>query len=295
VSDLYLDQVRHVQPARWLPAPKIARLVELPHLPWRLPVVLVEPAAGAYAADVWAPLVGAFAVLATRWARGEWRVPLVLAGLCVAVMPQALHRSDIIHVEFCVTVCVAAGFALAEALAMRLPGPTKHLAIALVAAVVFGPMHSRLHEAQWTPGPALPHGPPPYNGLEETQPFHAEVIAFIASNSGPDEPVFIGNAQHRLLLINEVELYYLSNRTGASRYTQFDPNMTNRREVQERIARELGEKNTRVAVLSDCCVGWEPNQSARPGDSFLDEYLLEHFRLVKRAGPYLLLLRSSPG
>ena len=88
-----------------------------------------------------------------------------------------------------------------------------------------------------------------------------------------------------------MELYYLADRTGATRYMQFDPGLVGRREVQEAMLRELEEVRPTAAVLSRATLPSEPRRGVPPGATLLDDYLATRYRRVGTAGPYVLLER----
>ncbi|MEQ1855168.1 MAG: hypothetical protein ABL963_01795, partial [Longimicrobiales bacterium] len=111
----------------------------------------------------------------------------------------------------------------------------------------------------------------------------------------PGEPIFVGVADHSRIFVSEMDLYFFAERPGATRIMQFDPNMVNREDVQREMVAELEAGQTRVAILSSRYpVMDEPNESARAGSSFLDDYLRADFVVVERAGPYQLLRRRDP-
>jgi hypothetical protein len=134
-----------------------------------------------------------------------------------------------------------------------------------------------------------------YGGLPESSESADQarrtVLSFLDQHGRPGDPIFVGCTDHRFALVSELDLYFLADRTGATRYMHFDPGLIGRREVQEQMARELEEKRPRAAVLSRLSVGAEPNESKRAGSTVLDEYLRSRYRVAGTAGPYLLLLR----
>lgn len=141
--------------------------------------------------------------------------------------------------------------------------------------------------------PAQPRGS---RAPQETDGYRAIAVEFIRTNTAPGEGIFVGTWRHQRPYLNEVALYFLADRPGASRYTQFEPNVISRLAVQREIATELGRKGTRVLVLSSCCSDSnEPNESRRLGSTFLDEYIAAHYRVVGTFGRYAFLVRSSAG
>ena len=119
----------------------------------------------------------------------------------------------------------------------------------------------------------------------------------LISYPGPqsrEKAFFVGNIQHQLVTANDMSLYYLSDRPGVTRYMQFDPNITNRLDVQQRITEDLERKRVRVAVLLiDGGYEVEPNESRISGASWLDEYLGTHYDIVGSAYHYVWLHRRE--
>jgi hypothetical protein len=133
-----------------------------------------------------------------------------------------------------------------------------------------------------------------YGGLPEEVPARKELLEVLRAQTADNEPIFIGLFRHRRVFLNEVDLYFLANRPGATRYMQFDPNMITREDVQRRMIQELEDRHVRLAVLSGRMrLPDEPNESQHEGSGLLDEYLRSRFRLVARTGPYVVLVRND--
>jgi hypothetical protein len=97
----------------------------------------------------------------------------------------------------------------------------------------------------------------------------------------------VGLDDHRRTILNHLLLYFLVGRRGGTRYMQFDPNLTNREDIQATMIRDLQSRQVNWVVLDS---GWarvvEPNESSRPGSQLLDRYLGEHFEPVARFGRF---------
>jgi hypothetical protein len=120
-----------------------------------------------------------------------------------------------------------------------------------------------------------------------------EVLSFVEKNTRPGEPIFVGSVDHRYIFISEMDLYFLADRPGSTRYMHFDPNTVNRADVQKEMIAELERSQLRVAVLSSRDARKEePNESARMGASLLDEHLKAHFDVALRRDPYVVLSRK---
>ena len=119
-----------------------------------------------------------------------------------------------------------------------------------------------------------------------------DVLAFVATHTRPGEPIFVGNNQHRRATFNDLTLYYLAQRPGATRYLQFDPGQVTRVEVQREMIAQLEARRPTVAVLLEGGYSPEPNKSIHPGSSLLDEYVASHYEIADSSGVYRMMLRK---
>src|SRR5262245_31432712 len=86
-----------------------------------------------------------------------------------------------------------------------------------------------------------PHGPPAFPDLARSSgvedPVAAQrhaVLAFLAENGRPGDPLFVGSVDHRFIFVNEMDLYFLADRVGSTRYMQFDPTSSTARTCNAR-------------------------------------------------------------
>jgi hypothetical protein len=289
-QDLYFDQVTHVEPARWFPLPDLIALGPVGSI--RLPACLALSYPAAVVVAFLGPVLALIFVLRLQ-ARGDRRAAAAAGGaLCLAVLAYMLGRSDYTH---CISA-VAPGLAMVGAALETLAVPGRRwlgLMATLGALVTFG-----LPARDLLPGPgawerplfARP-GDPPGGLLQEEFKAKSPIVDFIAANSKPGGPIFIGNVQHERIVFNDVSLYFLTGRPGVTRYLQFDPGIVTREDVQRVIVQDLEARQPPVAVLFDG--GWylEPNRSAVPGSPLLDDYLRAHYAHVATVGHYMLLRR----
>jgi len=264
---------------------------------WKLPLpaFLVERHQGAVVLCLAAPFL-AIAMLARgrRFIANVPAVGLVLV-MSLSVLPQLLGRNDQAHTIGSVTPALILLSALGERMSFRSSALTGRLGWMLGTALLLalpmvkdfhlrGPIHARLDWRSRDGGLAWD---------ERVDPGHSEALKFIAQHSSPDEPIFVGTFEHRWAFVNAADLYFLSDRRGATRYMQFDPGLVTRREVQEEMISQMEQKRTRVVVLSQCCpISEEPNASMAEGSDLLDRYLATRYRLIDQVGVYRLLLRS---
>jgi len=298
-DDLYFDQVRYVMPARTLPFPPLLRLSPLLTLRGRpraiLPVVFVELFPGSVALTFIGPLLAIFVWMVAKPLPARISAAIV-AAVSIAVMPQMLGRTDVAHSLYTV------GPGLASATALVLIGARKPLLapIALLAAgLLFLPGRSRGYVG--LVGLANSDGPPAYPQLRRAADVgdpearsRREVLALVDRETKPAEPIFVGAAQHQQIYVNEMDLYFLADRPGATRYMQFDPNLINREQVQSEMIAQLEAQHVRLAILSTRGMfSNENNDSRKIGSDLLDRYFESHFHVQMRSGPYLVLFRNS--
>jgi hypothetical protein len=227
----------------------------------------------------------------------------MLLALALAVIPQMTGRTDVRHAIYTIGPCLIGLASLAEwsASRIRLPGLGAVPAL-LTAALLVRPMAARLRPLPARlrpppPDPALVIGVPQASGIAEPELSWATdrraLIPVVQRLSGPSDAVYFGTNTHERVTTNETDLYFLTQRRPGTRYTQFDPNMVSRREVQEEMIQQLQERNVSLVVLSPCCVLDEgPQQLILPGSHLLDEYIASHFHEVQRVGQYSVRVRK---
>jgi hypothetical protein len=279
LHDVLVDQVRYVQPARLTPLPA----------EWWMPKV--------FEASVLFTLIAPLVALAMLFF-DEWSSTTAFVGaLSLAVLPQMLGRTEMFHSLYTVTPALILLVALIERLFARgatmFGGPLwAILAIAYLVIPTTQHLARDLRAPRWRVDDER-YCDLPERDLESARA-RQEVLDFVHQNTSPGEPIFVGLKDHRIVLGNEMELYFLADRPGATRYMQFDPNMTNRLEEQQSMIADFERARLRVAILTDPIYdNIEPNQSSIPGADLLDRYFAENFRVVEEVGHYRLLLRRT--
>lgn len=297
IYDLALDQIRHVQPGRLLPVPWLLAMTE-PHGPWSvksaLPAMFHEQLEGAMLFVFVGPFAFAAALLAARRLGLDRPIVCTVGALALATLPQTLGRTDMHHAIYGIVAPVILLWCLAEALAAKLPKPALLLPMVPVLIFLSYPARSAITmRVRITPVEPLMQNPRGKGAIGFE--IRDELVQAIQSRTQPGEPIFVGLTDHRRTVANELDLYWLSERPGSTRYLQFDPNLTNREDVQEQMIRELEMKGTRLLVLSKKYTDREePNQSAIYRSALLDAYFALNFHRVQQLNETYSIWMRNP-
>lgn len=291
VHDLAIDQSRYVLPARGLPMPTLTGFKVMEGLPFSVPrtVAFFE---GAVFLTLAAPMFAVLAVVFPGRQGTPGRVgAAVLGALAIGVTPQMLGRTDHHHAVYTVTPALV----LLGAWVSRWDRKAVWNAVwaAFVAFVVFYNWREFSKSA-----PTTPREQPGFERASGREVFfmnaRQDIQRFVNENSRPGDPIYVGLLNHGFVFISEIDQYFLYERTGGTRYMQFDPNVVNRLDVQQRMAEEIKARNVRVVILSGMFArSSEPNDSRNEGAHFLDEYLRANYHVVKVVSPYVMMLRNE--
>lgn len=118
---------------------------------------------------------------------------------------------------------------------------------------------------------------------------YENLIAKIQRRTEPGERIFVGNARHDQIFINDAMLYFLSDRLPATRIHELHHGLaTTTTTVQRQIIEQLEDNKVRLVVLRDEGE-LDPRCLPLPPDAtVLDDYLREHFAPVAQYGRYEL-------
>lgn len=297
--DLYFDQVGRTMPARVLPIPPLVALGTPRWSPISLPAFAYLPFPSSVVLTLLGPALALGALLWPRGAGLKERTHLIgPAALSIAVLPQMLGRTDIAHAVFAVTPALIASAVWLIGGRERRWNAARAWGLALLgAAALYLPLHDELSVDE--PQKAQPYRKDmPRAGRTVVSASRARAVAFVRKHTGPDDPIFVGLTDHRWTRKNDMDLYFLSDRVGATRYMQFDPNLANHEDIQRLMIADLERTRPKVAILAPAKKSSEPNESRNAGSTLLDDYLRTHYREKGRAGSLQLMLRrkvpSSP-
>jgi len=224
-----------------------------------------------------------------------------LGVLCVSLLGYARVRSDMAHI---VPAWIPA-LTLFVALATRLAGPAAVRWLRVTAVTVVGLVFvvpslwlKLLVGAHALFGPPMSASDlPRARGLVMSTALASlgtaarEVQAVVPAG----EPIFVGNARHDRIVLNDVMFYFLAERPSATRYHELHPGVATRHDVQLEIAGELERRRVRWVVL-------RRDRRVEPGGELfntpegaheLDRYIRATFVPVRELGSYSLWQRRA--
>ncbi|MCC6850172.1 MAG: hypothetical protein IT294_16875 [Deltaproteobacteria bacterium] len=289
LHDLLLDQVWYVAPGRALPLPRSLQFSRVHgafgfvRLPGRFPVSCLL--------TLGAPLCAAVGItFARRW-RLDRRALLTLGVCALAVLPQLLNRSDVIHAAMTVTPGIVLAAAFLERLARRFRPVVWALAACALLGAVGWARDSRARPPSFDAARSVARAAPvPSRDAAARR----RVVDFVAAHSRPGDPIFVGCGDHRRVILNDADLYFLADRPSATRFVQFDPDLVTRADVQRAMIAELEARRPPIVILRTAGCWWfEPNRSSATGAALLDEYLRRHYADALSAEPFRVSTRRA--
>lgn len=120
-------------------------------------------------------------------------------------------------------------------------------------------------------------------------------VAVIRQATDPETSVFVALVSNRYTTGNAMLAYFLTDRPPGSRWTMFNPGVTNTDATQSMIVADLEASRTNVMILDvwGADVFEESNDSRIPGSTILDRYLDAQFRTWCDFGAYRVAVRTS--
>jgi hypothetical protein len=289
IRDLYTEQ-KAVLLARSLPYPNL-----LAWAPWKrgisLPVILDRPfESGFFLISFIVPLFSFYRIQAAKKDLVTCMPLIIVFLIWLATLPQMCGRTDSGHVMNVITpslIILSAFIANFWQADKKLIFCASLVLLILVITPLVTSFHWKEIKPQAIVGNSLPHlFPLP----DEDWVDRSQVLKMIEERSGPKDPIYVGLWDHRKFLINEVDWYFFSERLGATRFLQFDPNLVNRADIQTEMIDSLEKSRPKVVVLANVPVWDEPNFSQVVGSDLLDHYFEAHYRLLETIGRYKVLI-----
>lgn len=123
----------------------------------------------------------------------------------------------------------------------------------------------------------------------------SDAAAYVARETGRGEPIFVGLTDNRFTFNNPLIAYYLADRPAGTRYTMYNPGVTNTEPTQAVMVAELEASRTRYLILDRENAGThDEGLGAVPGSTTLDSYIATHFAVARDFGPIVVMVRSGP-
>jgi hypothetical protein len=111
-------------------------------------------------------------------------------------------------------------------------------------------------------------------------------IEFITHHTGPDQPIYVGLIEHQKIFAADNILYFATLRLPATKWSELDPDLESRYDVQAQMVQEL-ETNAAPYIVLDSEFEEidEPNDSSkRSGVTLLDDYIRSKYEQVEGYG-----------
>jgi hypothetical protein len=120
--------------------------------------------------------------------------------------------------------------------------------------------------------------------LSETD--RVRVIEYISSHTTPDQFIYVGLRQHTKIFANDNLIYFATQRLPATRWSELDPDLESRYDVQTEMVHEFETKPVPFIVLdSEFESINEPNDSSKSsGVTLLDDYIRSKYDQVESFG-----------
>jgi hypothetical protein len=124
---------------------------------------------------------------------------------------------------------------------------------------------------------------------------HMQAIRYLDAHTHPGDYLYTGLPHHDRIIMNDNVLYFAVQRLPAVRWSQFDPFLENRADIQQEMIGSLEQRKPPYVVLdSEYDNVWEPNgSSVHTGVHLLDNYIAAHYKAVQQYGELTILQRQD--
>ncbi len=228
-----------------------------------------------------------------------YRALLLATIFGILLLNVARVRPDTIHLLpgflfSLLVLCIMLGM-----LFRRFPKTKILISVSVVAAVsfvlfpAFQVTKTLSTSKYWTWPESFSHGIERANHFKVWAP-QAKAARYIKDHVPKRDRIFVGNTRHDLISANDIMFYFLAERRCAGRYHELHPGLATTLKVQKEIVHSLIENNVDYVVLA---AGFEKsgenNKSATSsGITHLDRYIRDHYRTIRKFGPYRIMKRS---
>ena len=124
---------------------------------------------------------------------------------------------------------------------------------------------------------------------------HIQTVNYLDEHTRPGDYLFVGLAHNDRILISDNITYFATQRMPAVHWTQFDPFLENRADIQRQMIQELEHNRPPYVVLdSEFDKIFEPNgSSVSTGVHLLDNYIADNYSTVEHYGEMTILKRKG--
>jgi hypothetical protein len=238
---------------------------------------------------------------------------LLLVALTLALFGKGVVRVQDVHMGMALVTSLALMGVLAQpAPGQRLIGRSTVVIALLITALFTGlRLSSGLQFARqniaWASDPASwtrsATGIPPAAGscsvpiglsrlaCFRITPEMMQTVLYVEERTAPGDTVFSGLSRHDRIFVNDILLYFATNRRSATKWHELVPGLQTKVPVQEEMVRELQVARPKLIVLTS---KWENYQEQNDsvlssGVTILDDYLRHAYEPVASFGPYTIL------
>jgi hypothetical protein len=121
-----------------------------------------------------------------------------------------------------------------------------------------------------------------------------KVVYYLQSVTKENEPIFVGNIRHDKIFVNDLSIYFLSDRNAPSEYQELYPGVATTLPVQEKIVQSLKNNLVNYVVLVNFPDSKENNSSSKSsGVFYLDEFIRDNYSPVFKTGIYLVMKEKN--
>jgi hypothetical protein len=124
-----------------------------------------------------------------------------------------------------------------------------------------------------------------------------QTIEFISSHTKPDQRLYVGLIKHDRIFANDNIIYFATQRLPATKWSELDPDLENRYDIQTQMVHEFEMNSPPYIVLdSEFAMIQEPNDSSRSsGVTVLDEYIHNRYKQIETFGQMSIWQRRFSG
>lgn len=124
---------------------------------------------------------------------------------------------------------------------------------------------------------------------------HIRAVRYLDAHTLPSDYIYVGLDHHDRIFANDMILYFAAQRLPAVKWTEFDPYLQNRADIQREMISTLEQHKPPYIVLSsEFDTMREPNgSSVSTGVHLLDDYIATHYEEVQQYNRLTILRRRK--